>query len=96
MTVTTPSVSGALQSGANFFEVLGELYHPLKKFLRGLGDRIVAGCFATAVAAIAFAYNSFDNRMMYGLIVLLFALVGGINTLLWKWEQRLYARRAGR
>jgi NitT/TauT family transport system permease protein len=46
--------------------------------------------------AIAFAYNSFDNRMMYGLIVLLFATVGSINMLLWMWERRLYARRAGR
>jgi ABC-type nitrate/sulfonate/bicarbonate transport system permease component len=46
--------------------------------------------------AIAFAYNSFDNRMMYGLIVLLFLVVGGINTALWSIERRLYARLAGR
>jgi NitT/TauT family transport system permease protein len=61
---------------------------------------VIAGEFVVSGAgmghAIAFAYNSFDNRMMYGLIVLLFATVGSINMLLWMWERRLYARRAGR
>ena len=61
---------------------------------------VIAGEFVLSGAgmghAIAFAYNSFDNRMMYGLIVLLFVVVGGINTILWTWERRLYARRAGR
>ena len=61
---------------------------------------MIAGEFVVSGAgmghAIAFAYNSFDNRMMYGLIVLLFVLVGSINTLLWTWERRLYARLAGR
>ena len=61
---------------------------------------VIAGEFVVSGAgighAIAFAYNSFDNRMMYGLIVLLFVLVGGVNTLLSIWERRLYARRAGR
>ncbi len=41
---------------------------------------VIAGEFVVSGAgmghAIAFAYNSFDNRMMYGLIVLLFAIVG--------------------
>jgi len=45
--------------------------------------------------AIAFAYNSFDNRMMYGLIVLLFIIVGTINAVFGTVERRLYAR-AGR
>jgi NitT/TauT family transport system permease protein len=61
---------------------------------------VIAGEFVVSGAgighAIAFAYNSFDNRMMYGLIVLLFVLVGSVNTLLSTWERRLYARRAGR
>ena len=61
---------------------------------------VIAGEFVVSGAgmghAIAFAYNSFDNRMMYGLIVLMFVLVGGINALLWTWERRLYARLAGR
>jgi NitT/TauT family transport system permease protein len=61
---------------------------------------VIAGEFVVSGAgmghAIAFAYNSFDNRMMYGLIVLLFGTVGTINMLLWMWERRLYARRAGR
>src|SRR2546421_1112982 len=61
---------------------------------------VIAGEFVVSGAgighAIAFAYNSFDNRMMYGLIVLLFVFVVSINTLLSLWERRLYARRAGR
>jgi ABC-type nitrate/sulfonate/bicarbonate transport system permease component len=61
---------------------------------------VIAGEFVVSGAgmghAIAFAYNSFDNRMMYGLIVLLFVLVGGINTVLSTGERRLYASRAGR
>jgi NitT/TauT family transport system permease protein len=61
---------------------------------------VIAGEFVVSGAgighAIAFAYNSFDNRMMYGMIVLLFVVVGGINTALWSWERRLYARLAGR
>lgn len=61
---------------------------------------VIAGEFVVSGAgvghAIAFAYNSFDNRMMYGLIVLLFVLVGSVNMLLSTWERRLYARRAGR
>ena len=60
---------------------------------------VIAGEFVVSGAgmghAIAFAYNSFDNRMMYGLIVLLFAIVGSINMLFWSFERRLYAR-AGR
>jgi hypothetical protein len=32
---------------------------------------------------------------MYGLMLLLFLIVGGINMQLWIWEQRLYARRGG-
>ena len=61
---------------------------------------VIAGEFVVSGAglghAIAFAYNSFDNRMMYGLIVLLFVLVGSVNMLLSIWERKLYARRAGR
>jgi ABC-type nitrate/sulfonate/bicarbonate transport system permease component len=61
---------------------------------------VIAGEFVLSGAgmghAIAFAYNSFDNRTMYGLIVILFVVVGSINMALWTWERRLYARRGGR
>ena len=61
---------------------------------------VIAGEFVQAGSgighAIAFAYNSFDNPTMYGLMILLFGTVGTINMILWTWEQRLYARRGGR
>ncbi len=61
---------------------------------------VIAGEFVQAGSgighAIAFAYNSFDNPTMYGLMILLFGTVGTINLILWTWEQRLYARRGGR
>jgi NitT/TauT family transport system permease protein len=60
---------------------------------------VIAGEFVLADSgighAIAFAYNSFDNFTMYGLIVVLFVIVGGVNGVIWIWEQRLYARRIG-
>lgn len=61
---------------------------------------VIAGEFVQAGAgigyAIAFAYNSFDIVTMYGLIVVLFMVVAGLNMTLWTWERRLYARRGGR
>lgn len=61
---------------------------------------VIAGEFVQAGAgigfAIAFAYNSFDNQAMYGLIVALFAIVGILNSSLWLWEQRIYERRGRR
>ncbi|MBM3556645.1 MAG: ABC transporter permease subunit [Alphaproteobacteria bacterium] len=43
--------------------------------------------------AIAFAYNNFDNRTMYGLMLLVLALVTAINMSLHAWEQRELRRR---
>ena len=61
---------------------------------------MIAGEFVQAGAgigfAIAFAYNSFDSLTMYGLMILLFGIVGTINMTIWSWERRLYARRGGR
>lgn len=61
---------------------------------------VIAGEFVLSGAGfgfdIAFAYNSFDNATMYGLMVLLLGFVGGLNMLLHSWEQRLYRRRGGR
>ncbi len=42
---------------------------------------------------IAFAYNNFDNKTMYGLMLLLLLFVGAINLVLHSVEQRLYQRR---
>jgi NitT/TauT family transport system permease protein len=61
---------------------------------------VIAGEFVLSGAGmgfkIAFAYHSFDNATMYGLMVLLFLIVGTVNMSLWTWERRLYARRGGR
>jgi NitT/TauT family transport system permease protein len=45
---------------------------------------------------IAFAYNNFDNRVMYPLIVLVLALVTAINLALHAWEAALFQRRRRR
>lgn len=61
---------------------------------------VIAGEFVLSGAGlgfeIAFAYNSFDNATMYGLMILLLGFVGGLNMLLYTWERRLYLRRGGR
>jgi NitT/TauT family transport system permease protein len=57
---------------------------------------IVAGEFILATAGIgkriAFGYNDFDNAMMYGMLVLLLALVMVVNGALSAWERRLHRR----
>ncbi len=45
--------------------------------------------------AIAYAYNAFDNRRMYALMLFVLSLVTAINLALYAWERRL-ARRRGR
>ena len=44
---------------------------------------------------ISFAYNNFDNRVMYGLILFVLAVVTTVNMALYAWETRLLARRRG-
>ncbi len=46
--------------------------------------------------AIAYAYNNFDNRRMYGLMLFVLAAVTLVNMALHVWEQRLQRRRQGR
>jgi len=57
---------------------------------------IVAGEFILATAGIgkriAFGYNDFDNPMMYGMLLLLLALVMIVNGALSTWERRLHRR----
>lgn len=61
---------------------------------------VIAGEFVLSGAGfgfqVAFAYNSFDNPTMYGLMILLLGFVGGLNLVLYSWERRLYLRRGGR
>ena len=57
---------------------------------------IVAGEFILATAGmgkrIAFGYNDFDNPTMYGMLLLLLALVMIVNGALSIWERRLHHR----
>jgi len=46
--------------------------------------------------AIAYAYNNFDNRTMYALMLLVLVAVTAVNTVLHVWERRWYARRGER
>jgi NitT/TauT family transport system permease protein len=43
---------------------------------------------------IAFAYNNFDNAVMYPLIFFILTVVTVVNMSLYAWEKRLQARRA--
>jgi NitT/TauT family transport system permease protein len=42
---------------------------------------------------IGFAYNNFDNVVMYPLIVLVLAIAASVNTLFFLWEKKMLARR---
>ena len=42
---------------------------------------------------IGYAYNNFDNAVMYPLIVLVLAIAASVNTAFFLWEKRLLARR---
>jgi NitT/TauT family transport system permease protein len=57
---------------------------------------IVAGEFILATSGIgkrvAFAYDNFDNRTMYGLLLLLLMAVTVVNSCLTAWEKRLHRR----
>jgi NitT/TauT family transport system permease protein len=46
--------------------------------------------------AIAYAYNNFDNRTMYALMLLVLAAVVAVNAALHGWEQRVHRRRGMR
>jgi NitT/TauT family transport system permease protein len=46
--------------------------------------------------AIAYAYNNFDNRTMYALMLLVLVAVTAVNMALHVWERRLHARRGER
>ena len=52
-----PGTLGVLMAATGLGALIAALYLANRKSVLGLGDRIVAGCFATAVASIAFAYN---------------------------------------
>jgi NitT/TauT family transport system permease protein len=42
---------------------------------------------------IGYAYNNFDNAVMYPLIVLVLAVAATVNTMFFLWEKKLLARR---
>lgn len=46
--------------------------------------------------AIAYAFNNYDNKTMYALMLLIFVLVISVNAVFHAWEQRLLERRRAR
>jgi MFS family permease len=52
-----PDTLGMLMASSGLGALLAALYLANRKSLLGLGDRIVAACFAAALASVAFAYN---------------------------------------
>jgi NitT/TauT family transport system permease protein len=42
---------------------------------------------------IGYAYNNFDNAVMYPLIVLVLAVAASVNAVFYVWEKKLLARR---
>jgi NitT/TauT family transport system permease protein len=42
---------------------------------------------------IGFAYNNFDNAVMYPLILLVLGVAATVNTLFFLWEKKMLARR---
>ncbi|TWT03849.1 ABC transporter permease [Reyranella sp. CPCC 100927] len=61
---------------------------------------VIAGEFILSTAgvghAIAYAYDNFDNRRMYGLIVFVIGFMVVVNTMVLLWERRLAQRRGAR
>jgi NitT/TauT family transport system permease protein len=57
---------------------------------------VIAGEFIIATAGLgrrlSLSFNEFDNDTMYGLILLIFIFVAVINSLLQRWEARIYRR----
>jgi NitT/TauT family transport system permease protein len=57
---------------------------------------IVAGEFILATSGIgkrvAFAYDNFDNKTMYGMLLMLLIAVAAVNGCLSTWEKRLHRR----
>jgi NitT/TauT family transport system permease protein len=58
---------------------------------------VIAGEFIMSSSglgySIAYAFNNFDNRSMYALMLFVIVLVTIVNALFYVWEQKLLARR---
>ena len=67
----------------------GKFNHDIVVTLRNVSVAIAAAM----VVGIAFAYNNFDNRVMYPMILLVLIVVITINMSLHHWEKRLLERR---
>ena len=63
-------------AASGFGALFAALYLANRKSVRGLGDRMVAGCFAGAVASAAFAYN----HVLWVALPLL--VVSGLSTII--------------
>ena len=83
--ITLPSAAPALFTGLKLafaYSFIGVIAGEFILSGRGLGY------------GVAYAYESFENRKMYGLMLLVLLLAVGVNGLLQAWEQRIAVRRA--
>ena len=81
--VTLPAATPHLVSGIKLavaYSVIGVVAGEFILATQGIGKRI------------SFAYDNFDNRTMYGLMLLLLIVVTCVNTGLSTWEKRLHRR----
>lgn len=83
--ITLPSAAPSLFTGLKLafaYSFIGVIAGEFILSGRGLGY------------GIAYAYESFENRKMYGLMLLVLLIAVGVNGVLQAWETRLAARRA--
>src|SRR5258708_24581969 len=74
------------------------LFTGLKRALPYVFIGVIASEFIMAASGLAhqisYAYNNFDNRTMYALMLFVIVVVTAVNMALHAWEQRVLARRS--
>jgi ABC-type nitrate/sulfonate/bicarbonate transport system permease component len=69
----------------------------LRRLAPGIAVGVIAGEFILSTSGIgheiAFAYDNFDNRRMYALILFVLGIVTVFNMAVFAWERRMLRRR---
>src|SRR3954462_3658391 len=61
-------------------------------FIGGIGAELIMSRTGLGYE-IGYAYNNFDNAVMYPLIVFVLAVAASVNTMFFLWEKKMLARR---